>query len=204
MDIKAETEKTGVGQPAPDIQLPDDTGMPIQLSDLWQQQPLLLLFLRHFGCPLCRAHVAAVRDDYARIQKAGGEVVLVTMGTPAEAASFRERFRLPFRCLADPQRLAYRAYGLPRGGLSAVAGPSIWRRGWQALWRHGAGQVTGDPYQLPGSLVINRGGMIQHARRATSSADWATTDELLAALSTAGKGQPVRKEDKVPERVWKE
>ncbi len=38
-----------VGQTAPDLTLPDDQGQSVQLSDLWAKQPLVLLFVRHFG-----------------------------------------------------------------------------------------------------------------------------------------------------------
>lgn len=123
-----------------------------------------------------------MQQDYPRIQSAGGAVAMVTMGAPAQAAEFRARLQLPFPCLADPDRAAYRAYGLPRGGLGAVAGPTMWAAGWQALRRHGVGKVTGDPYQLPGSFVIDTAGVIRHAHRATTSADWAANDELIGVL----------------------
>ena len=129
-----------------------------------------------------------MQQDYPRFRGAGGEVALVTMGTPEQAAEFRARLQLPFRCLADAARLAYRAYGLPRGGLGAVAGPALWAAGLQALLRHGAGQMIGDPYQLPGSFVIDRAGIIRHAHRATSSADWAPNEELIAVLATLQPG----------------
>jgi len=124
-----------------------------------------------------------VRKDYPRFQNAGGEVALVTMGTPEQAAEFRARLQLPFPCLADAERAAYRAYGLPRGGVGAVAGPAMWAAGWKALLSHGVGKVIGDPYQLPGSFVIDTAGVIRHAHRATSSADWPSNDELITILS---------------------
>lgn len=38
-----------VGQAAPNVTLPDDSGDSVALSSLWQGQPLLVAFLRHFG-----------------------------------------------------------------------------------------------------------------------------------------------------------
>ncbi len=38
-----------VGDAAPDATLPDHAGRPVQLSHVWARQPLVLLFLRHFG-----------------------------------------------------------------------------------------------------------------------------------------------------------
>jgi peroxiredoxin len=38
-----------VGDPAPDLELPDDAGAPVRLSTLWRERPLVLLFGRHLG-----------------------------------------------------------------------------------------------------------------------------------------------------------
>jgi len=125
-----------------------------------------------------------VQKDYPRFRDTGGDVALVTMGTTEQAAAFRAQQKLSFRCLADAERAAYRAYGLPRGSVGAVAGPAMWAAGWKALLRHGVGKVIGDPYQLPGSFVIDTAGIIRHAHRATTSADWASNEELIAVLAT--------------------
>ncbi|WP_152541364.1 redoxin domain-containing protein [Kallotenue papyrolyticum] len=38
-----------VGRPAPDATLRDTADQPIQLSALWREQPVVLVFIRHFG-----------------------------------------------------------------------------------------------------------------------------------------------------------
>ena len=38
-----------VGDPAPDLTLPDHTGRPVRLAGLWSDGPIVLLLLRHFG-----------------------------------------------------------------------------------------------------------------------------------------------------------
>ncbi|MEK6235689.1 MAG: redoxin domain-containing protein [Planctomycetales bacterium] len=38
-----------VGDSAPDMTLPDDSGTQTSLSSLWSKQPLALLFVRHLG-----------------------------------------------------------------------------------------------------------------------------------------------------------
>jgi peroxiredoxin len=37
------------GDPAPDLTVTDATGEQLALSSLWQDQPLVLAFLRHYG-----------------------------------------------------------------------------------------------------------------------------------------------------------
>lgn len=41
--------RLSAGDAAPDLALLDDTSQSLRLSDLWQQRPLVLLFVRHFG-----------------------------------------------------------------------------------------------------------------------------------------------------------
>jgi len=38
-----------IGQPAPDIALRNSDSATVSLSDAWQDTPVLLSFLRHFG-----------------------------------------------------------------------------------------------------------------------------------------------------------
>jgi peroxiredoxin len=40
---------TAVGNTAPDVNLIDHSGHEVQLSSLWQKQPLVLIFVRHLG-----------------------------------------------------------------------------------------------------------------------------------------------------------
>lgn len=125
-----------------------------------------------------------VRETYPTIRATGGEVVVVTMGTVEEAATFCARYRLPVRCLADPGQVAYRAYGVPRGGLMAIAGPRIWVEGWRELLRYGVGKVTSDPFRLPGYFIIDRTGIIRYAHRPSRSTAWVSGQVLMAALAS--------------------
>ena len=38
-----------IGDPAPDVTVPDHTGRPVRLAERWAEKPLVLLFLRHLG-----------------------------------------------------------------------------------------------------------------------------------------------------------
>jgi peroxiredoxin len=123
-----------------------------------------------------------VRDEYERFTKAGGHVAAVTMGKPEQSKKFREYYQLPFVLLSDPQQAAYRAYHVPRGGLLSVAGPSMWAAGAQSFLKRGVGPIIGDPYQLPGSFVIDRAGKVAYAHYGRTSADVPGNQELIAVL----------------------
>jgi len=170
---------------APDVKLTDDAGRPRQISEFWAEKPLLLFFVRHLGCPLCRSQAAEIRKNVGRFTEAGGEIAMVTMGTAEDAAEFRRRMELPFTVLADDDQESYRAFSVPRGGVLGVMGPHMWPVGLKSILQHGAGKPVGDPWQLPGAFVIDTKGEIRFAHRAKHSADWPKTEDLVAAVKGA-------------------
>jgi peroxiredoxin len=127
--------------------------------------------------------VVRVRDEFERFRQAGAQVAVVTMGQPEQTRRFRKYLELPFVLLSDPEQTAYRAYHVRRGGFLSIAGPSMWAAGLRSLLTRGAGPIIGDPYQLPGSFVIDRGGKIVLAHYSRTSADLPSNDELRAALA---------------------
>ncbi len=171
-----------IGSSAPDIELPDNTNELIRVSSLWASRPLVLIFIRHLGCPFCRAHVAEIRDEYSQFEAADCELAVVAMGDVPAVAAFRKDLSLPFRMLADPEQRAYRLFELPRGGFNAVAGPRVWWAGLKAMLKFGGGKVSSDPMQLPGAFVIDTHGAIRFMHHSNNSAQWASNAELLQAV----------------------
>jgi len=170
---------------APDAKLVDDTGHTRRISEFWASKPLLLFFVRHLGCPLCRGQAAEIRKNVERFTEAGAEIAMITMGTGDDAAEFRKRMELPFTVLADDDQDSYRAFSVPRGGVLSVMGPHMWPVGLKSILTHGAGKPVGDPWQLPGVFVVDTKGEIRFAHRAKHSADWPKTDDLVAAIREA-------------------
>ena len=125
-----------------------------------------------------------MRDDHERFLRAGGQVALVGMGSVEQTAAFQQSQRLPFRCLADPEKIAYRAYGLRQGTLGQIAGPRMWLRGLKAALRGGVGIPVGDVWQMPGTFIIDREGMIRFAHYSTSTVEWPSNNELIGVLKS--------------------
>ena len=127
-----------------------------------------------------------VREDYPRIERAGGELFVVTMGNVRQTAAFREQFEARFVFLADPEQKAYAAYGLDRGTLRQVAGPKVWLRSIRAIARGGVGKAVGDIWQMPGAFVIDREGRIRYAHYPTHQADRPDHEEMVRTLESLG------------------
>ena len=104
------------------------------------------------------------------------------MGATETARRFKERYQLPFSVLVDKKRASYRMLGLERGSASDVMGPAVWGKGLRSVLRRGQGIPKEDPYQLGGAMVVATDGTVKLVHRATTSADNAPVDELLAAI----------------------
>ena len=133
-------------------------------------------------------HVVDVQGDYGRIQGAGGDVAVVTMGTVTETAAFRSRYGLNFSCFADPDRVAYRAYEIPLGRAIQIAGPAVWASGLRSFLRVGLGMPVGDVRQMPAALVMDSSGVIRFRHDATTSADNPSHEELIKVLESVRDG----------------
>jgi peroxiredoxin len=152
-------------QPAPDLTLLDFKGKPVQLSSLWTKKPLLLAFTRHFGCTQCKEMLSELVENQDRIRSSGLDIAVIMQGTVGSTAEFAAAFAPGLYCLADPERAAYRAYGLERGSLfqtflnlrvlKAVAAS---RRKGYPVEVPPAGQ---DAMQMSGSFIISREGRIE-------------------------------------------
>ena len=91
------------------------------LASLAAGGPLLLVFLRHFGCPLCQEMVADVAARRTAMAGSGTTVVFVHMHPEPQAAAFFARYGVSdLQRVSDPERTLYRAFGVPR------ARPTSW------------------------------------------------------------------------------
>lgn len=133
---------------------------------------VLLVFLRHAGCPFCREAAADLNKKRMAIEGAGVIPVLVHQGTEAAGAAFFEKFGLgDLHRIADPDRSLFRAMDLARGNLWQIGGPKVMLRSMLAAIRgHVPGKVEGDAFQMPGSFVV-RDGTVVLAYRHKSQAD---------------------------------
>jgi peroxiredoxin len=156
------------------------------LSSYWQREPAVVVFLRYFGCPFCQAQVVQLRDERDRFAEIGAGIVLIGQGSPSEAVAFTERMKQPFDCLVDPDRSAYRAFGLARGTLMQAVGPRVTlpflqkQLNPETLQR---GLHGGRFLQMPGTFVIDTDGVLRMVHRNRHVADNPTNQRILDVLA---------------------
>jgi peroxiredoxin len=130
---------------------------------------------------------------HEEIRSLGGDVVAVFQYRADPTFHFCRRRDVPFDCLGDPEREAYHAVGLERGGPLEYLGPKA-AVGWLKAAAHGnfAGVPQGDTAQRPGTFVVAPDGRVAFAHYNRNSADNPSNDELLEAVRAAAAVEPTR------------
>jgi peroxiredoxin len=165
------------------LRLPDIDGKLHRLGDLWAERPVVLTFLRHFGCLHCRAHAARLRERRGEIAERNGGVVLVGTGDRRYGHFFADEEKIPFPLLLDDDARAASAASVETVGfldlftLRAFAGTrQAWREG------HRVGKPGRRVTQLGATFVLGPGSKLRYAHRDTHPADTAPVDRILHAL----------------------
>lgn len=127
------------------------------LSELSVNQPIMLIFLRHFGCTFCREALSELAHKRSAIEAKGAKLVFVQMADIATASRYFDRYNLGgIEHISDPDCQYYTAFGLVKGSFRQLFGLSSWIRGFQAgvVEGHGIGKQMGDEFQMPGVFIV--------------------------------------------------
>ena len=128
---------------------------------------------------------------HEEIRALGGGVVAVFQYRAEPTFHFCRKRGVPFECLGDPEREAYHAVGLERGGPLEYMGPSA-AVGWLKAAAHGnfGGAPKGDVAQRPGTFVVAPDGTVALAHYNRNSADNPSNAELIDAVRAAAAATP--------------
>ena len=100
-----------VGQPAPEFELPDQTGQLHSLED-YRDQWVVLYFYPKDDTPGCTTEAFEFRDNIFAFRKANAQILGVSLDDVESHQKFAERYDLPFPLLADVEGKTASAYGV--------------------------------------------------------------------------------------------
>jgi hypothetical protein len=129
------------------------------LLSLVEASPVLLVFLRHFGCSFCRKAISDVAELTPVLVRRGVRPVFVHLGTPEIAKAHFDYYGL-----SDVERVNDPGATIYRHPVFALARVNPWWHlvnpvvlvGWikGALFTHGVGKIQGDGHQMPGLFYL--------------------------------------------------
>ena len=150
--------------------------------------PVLVVFLRSFGCTFCREAMADVAAVKGTLRGDGALIAFIHGGTPEEAAPWFAKYGLTdVTRISDPDLSHYRAFGLGRTAAHSLVSLQVWTRGAACALSHGFGvQTVAMMRQLPGVFVIRHGRVLAEFRHA-SPADRPDYVALIRSASLAAR-----------------
>lgn len=102
--------KLSIGDKAPDFTSKDHNGNAIKLSD-FKGKKVVLYFYPKDNTPGCTAESCNLRDNYARFQQNGYEILGISSDDEKSHQKFIQKFELPFPLIADTDKSVHEAYG---------------------------------------------------------------------------------------------
>jgi peroxiredoxin len=103
-----------IGQEAPDFELPGSTGEKVRLSAFRGDKAVAVVFYPFTFTGVCEGELCALRDDLARYDTAGVQVLAISCDSPFAQKRWAEEQGYGFPVLADfwPHGEVARAYGV--------------------------------------------------------------------------------------------
>ena len=102
----------GVGDRAPDFELPDIDGGTVRLSDALAGGPVVLTFYRGAWCPYCNSSLQGFQAELADVMSAGGYLIAISPQAEAGSQEMATSNALSFPVLSDVGNRVSRDYGL--------------------------------------------------------------------------------------------
>lgn len=129
------------------------------LNELSNEQPVLLIFLRYFGCASCHEALTEIRSKREAIEQNGVKIVLVHMASPEEAQQYFRQYELQnIDHLSDPDCTLYEIFRLRRASLRQMLDLKTWKSQLETMnsRKHNIGidKPSGDRFRMPGIFLI--------------------------------------------------
>lgn len=147
-----------VGDAAIDAKLMGWNGETVQLSELWNDGPIVLMWYRGGWCPYCNLQLRAMQKSLKQIEGTGAKLVVLTPELPEKAKETAAANDIDFVALHDAGNATARKYGLVFELAESIV--PMYRDRLRLAEYNGS-----DAMELPlsATYVIGKGGRITYA-----------------------------------------
>ncbi len=166
-----------VGDAAVDGQLTGWDGKSVQLSELWSEGPVVLMWYRGSWCPYCNAQLRAMQKQLSAIENAGARLVVLTPELPEKAKETAAASNLSMVALHDKDNQLARKYGVVFSLPETIV--PIFK---EKLSTFNGSKATELP--LPATYVIDTDGKITYAYLNADYTKRAEPAEVIAAVES--------------------
>ncbi len=101
-----------IGRPAPDFSLPSTTGENVSLRQFKGKKTVVLYFYPKDETPGCTREACDFRDHHGELESANVVILGVSTDSLESHQHFRDKQKLPFPLLSDPDATVSKMYGV--------------------------------------------------------------------------------------------
>lgn len=163
------------------IKIYDEKNEGHYFSSLWENSPLVVIFIRHFGCISCRAHVEEVLKSRDFLQKNEIRTVFIGNGHPYSIKSFKEEINAPeTEIYTDPSLESFDACGMQKGLSYLINFKSMKNMYKLSKAGHKAkkwDEELGDKTQMGGVVAFKKPGLVLYHHISTHLGDFDNTED---------------------------
>lgn len=170
-----------------------EAGESVELQSLWQDKPVVLFFLRRFGCQVCRWMASEISKLEPNLRASG--VSLVGIG-PEEMGlkEFREGGFFKGSLYIDEKKKSYKDLGFKRYSALSVVPAALGKKVRDVISKANEagiqGNFSGDLLQSGGMLIVAKGGekVLLHFIQ-DSPGDHVPLEDISKALGISASAQ---------------
>lgn len=160
-----------VGQQAPELELPDENGTLVRLSDYRGEHPVLLIFVRGDWCPGCHMMLRTYERNRHAFQAKGVHVLGIGPDDISVNKDMVERIGVGFRMLSDDKQEVSRRYGV------VYNNPAL---------EMAVDYAKGIP--LPASFLVDVDGTVRYVSRPERVGEFLDPERIFSTLKALPNG----------------
>ena len=111
-EAQASSTALKAGDSIPEVTLRTDDGKEVSLRRLVSEKPTVLIFYRGGWCPFCTRHLQALAGIEEDLEKAGAQLLAISMDRPEKIKQTPDGEKLHYRLLSDSDAVAAKAFGI--------------------------------------------------------------------------------------------
>ena len=100
--------------PAPQVSGINQDGDTVKFADVYAKGPTVVFFYPKADTPGCTKQACSLNDAYAGLSKDGVQVLGVSFDKPEAQLKFKDKFKLQYDLIADPEGKIVDAFGVER------------------------------------------------------------------------------------------
>ncbi|WP_430817261.1 peroxiredoxin-like family protein [Carboxylicivirga sp. RSCT41] len=168
-----------VGDKIPDFELPNQDGILVKASELYQKGPLIITFYRGFWCPYCNTDLANLKKYVPEIEELGGAMIAVSPEKEIHSKKIIETQKLNFDILMDQSNGVAEQFGLK------FFIPNELKELYRDVFNIPLNEYHGDEewsLPMPARFLIDQDGIIRFAESNPDYTIRPEPDDLMAVL----------------------